>query len=94
MDALHLDHQGAIQGMGGRPYPGVTSPSIAFLLNSHVLAVRPAHPDRFLKHARSEHTQAVKKRIDSVGQLRDVVEVTKGLFALSSGLIAFLHHDM
>jgi hypothetical protein len=30
-----------------------------------------------------EHTQAVKDRIDSVGQLRDVVDITKGLFALS-----------
>jgi len=48
-----------------------------------------------LETSRSEHTQAVKKRIDSVGQLRDVVEVTKGLFALSKvAIIAFLHHDM
>ncbi|KAF8577687.1 ATP synthase [Ramaria rubella] len=36
-----------------------------------------------LETSRSEHTQAVKDRISSVGQLRDVVDVTKGLFALS-----------
>ncbi|KAF8997856.1 hypothetical protein BDQ17DRAFT_835656 [Cyathus striatus] len=36
-----------------------------------------------LDSARSEHTQAVKERIDSVGQMKDVVEITKGLFTLS-----------
>jgi F-type H+-transporting ATPase subunit b len=33
--------------------------------------------------SRLEHTQAVKDRIGSVGQLKDVVDITKGLFALS-----------
>ncbi|EJD48174.1 hypothetical protein AURDEDRAFT_113039 [Auricularia subglabra TFB-10046 SS5] len=36
-----------------------------------------------LESARAEHTQAVKSRIDSVQQMKDVVDVTKGLFALS-----------
>jgi F-type H+-transporting ATPase subunit b len=38
---------------------------------------------KVLDGARAEHTQAVKERIDSVGQMKDVVEITKGLFALS-----------
>ncbi|KAF8515926.1 ATP synthase [Gautieria morchelliformis] len=36
-----------------------------------------------LEASRLEHTQAVKDRIGSVGQLKDVVDITKGLFALS-----------
>lgn len=36
-----------------------------------------------LNGARAEHTQAVKDRIDSVGQMKDVVSITEGLFALS-----------
>jgi len=36
-----------------------------------------------LDGARAEHTQAVKDRIDSVGQMKDVVSITEGLFALS-----------
>ena len=36
-----------------------------------------------LNGARAEHTQAVKDRISSVEQMKDVVEVTEGLFALS-----------
>ncbi|ESK95913.1 mitochondrial atpase subunit [Moniliophthora roreri MCA 2997] len=36
-----------------------------------------------LDRARAEHTQAVKDRIDSVGQLKDVVSLTQGLYALS-----------
>lgn len=36
-----------------------------------------------LDTSRAEHTQAVKDRISSVEQMKDVVEVTKGLFALS-----------
>ncbi|KAF8659812.1 hypothetical protein AX16_001697 [Volvariella volvacea WC 439] len=36
-----------------------------------------------LESARAEHTQAVKERIDSVGQMKDVVALTEGLFALS-----------
>jgi F-type H+-transporting ATPase subunit b len=38
---------------------------------------------KVLDSARSEHTQAVQERIDSVGQMKDVVAVTKGLFELS-----------
>jgi F-type H+-transporting ATPase subunit b len=36
-----------------------------------------------LDGARAEHTQAVKDRIDAVGQMKDVVSLTKGLFAVS-----------
>ncbi|KAF5362155.1 hypothetical protein D9756_002151 [Leucocoprinus leucothites] len=38
---------------------------------------------KVLDGARAEHTQAVQERIDSVGQMRDVVSVTKALFELS-----------
>ncbi|KIJ21041.1 hypothetical protein PAXINDRAFT_165836 [Paxillus involutus ATCC 200175] len=36
-----------------------------------------------LDSARAEHTQAVKDRISSVGQMKDVVSLTEALFALS-----------
>ncbi|KAJ7777336.1 ATP4, subunit B of the stator stalk of mitochondrial F1F0 ATP synthase [Mycena metata] len=36
-----------------------------------------------LDTARTDHTQAVKSRIDNVAQMKDVVALTKGLFALS-----------
>ncbi|PCH36452.1 ATP synthase [Wolfiporia cocos MD-104 SS10] len=36
-----------------------------------------------LDKSRSEHTQAVKDRIQSVEQMKDVVSITEGLFALS-----------
>ena len=36
-----------------------------------------------LDGAREEHTQAVKDRIDEVGQMKDVVSLTEGLFAIS-----------
>ena len=36
-----------------------------------------------LDSSRAEHTEAVKERIRSVEQMKDVVEVTKGLFAVS-----------
>jgi hypothetical protein len=36
-----------------------------------------------LNASRSEHTAAVKERIVSVGELKDVVGVTKSLFELS-----------
>ncbi|TFK19944.1 ATP synthase [Coprinopsis marcescibilis] len=36
-----------------------------------------------LNSSRAEHTNAVKERIDSVGQMKDVVSITEGLFALS-----------
>lgn len=44
------------------------------------------HVDRIknvLNQARADHTGAVKERIDSVGQMKDVVSITEGLFALS-----------
>ncbi|CAG8470729.1 5566_t:CDS:2 [Ambispora gerdemannii] len=39
--------------------------------------------NKLLQNAREAHKVAVKDRIDSVSQLGDIVEVTKGLFALS-----------
>jgi len=36
-----------------------------------------------LDNSRSEHTQAVKDRINSVEQMKDVVSLTQGLFAIS-----------
>ncbi|KAH7920904.1 ATP4, subunit B of the stator stalk of mitochondrial F1F0 ATP synthase [Leucogyrophana mollusca] len=36
-----------------------------------------------LESSRSEHTQAVKDRINSVEQMKDVVSLTEGLFAIS-----------
>lgn len=36
-----------------------------------------------LDGARAEHTQAVQDRIDAVGQMKDAVALTQGLFALS-----------
>ena len=44
------------------------------------------HVDRIkkvLSDARAEHTGAVKERIESMGQMKDVVSITEGLFALS-----------
>lgn len=38
---------------------------------------------KVLDGARAEHTQAVQERIDSVGQMKDVVSLTKSLFELS-----------
>ena len=38
---------------------------------------------KVLDGARAEHTQAVQQRIDSVGQMKDVVSLTKSLFELS-----------
>ncbi|KAF9479568.1 ATP synthase [Pholiota conissans] len=38
---------------------------------------------KILNDARAEHTGAVQERIDSVAQMKDVVSITKGLFALS-----------
>ncbi|TCD69050.1 atp4 subunit B of the stator stalk of mitochondrial F1F0 ATP synthase [Steccherinum ochraceum] len=42
-----------------------------------------------LDGSRAEHTQAVKDRISSVEQMKDVVDVTKGLFALSKETAQF-----
>lgn len=36
-----------------------------------------------LNSARKEHTEAVQSRIDSVNQQRDVVEITKSLYAVA-----------
>lgn len=38
---------------------------------------------KVLNDARAEHTGAVQERIDSVGQMKDVVSITEALFALS-----------
>jgi F-type H+-transporting ATPase subunit b len=36
-----------------------------------------------LNGVRAEHTQAMKDRIDEVGQMKDVVSLTKRLFQIS-----------
>ena len=36
-----------------------------------------------LNSARADHKQAIQERIDSVGQMRNVVEITKDLFEVS-----------
>ncbi|KAF8806803.1 hypothetical protein BYT27DRAFT_7233610 [Phlegmacium glaucopus] len=38
---------------------------------------------KILNDARAEHTGVVKERIESVGQMKDVVSITQALFALS-----------
>jgi len=38
---------------------------------------------KILNDARAEHTGVVKERIESVGQMKDVVSITQGLFSLS-----------
>ena len=42
-----------------------------------------------LAQSRAEHTQAVKDRINSVEQMKDVVSLTQGLFAISKVGISF-----
>lgn len=46
--------------------------------NGHIERVKTA-----LENSRAEHTQAVKDRINSVEQMKDVVSLTQGLFAIS-----------
>ncbi|KAG6819977.1 hypothetical protein H0H93_006880, partial [Arthromyces matolae] len=46
--------------------------------DGHISRIR-----KVLEGARAEHTQAVQERIDSVAQMKDVVSLTQGLFALS-----------
>ncbi|KAI6116764.1 ATP4, subunit B of the stator stalk of mitochondrial F1F0 ATP synthase [Pisolithus croceorrhizus] len=49
--------------------------------NGHIERVKTA-----LENSRAEHTQAVKDRINSVEQMKDVVSLTQGLFAISKKL--------
>ncbi|KAI6023354.1 ATP4, subunit B of the stator stalk of mitochondrial F1F0 ATP synthase [Pisolithus marmoratus] len=46
--------------------------------NGHIERVKAV-----LENSRAEHTQAVKDRINSVEQMKDVVSLTQGLFAIS-----------
>jgi F-type H+-transporting ATPase subunit b len=46
--------------------------------NSHIDRIRSV-----LEGARAEHTQAVRDRISSVEQMKEVVDITKALFAIS-----------
>ncbi|KAI6164514.1 ATP4, subunit B of the stator stalk of mitochondrial F1F0 ATP synthase [Pisolithus thermaeus] len=46
--------------------------------NGHIERVKTA-----LENSRAEHTQAVKDRINSVEQMKDVVSLTQGLFTIS-----------
>jgi F-type H+-transporting ATPase subunit b len=43
-----------------------------------------------LDKSRSEHTQAVKDRITSVEQMKDVVSLTQDLFAISKVRVKFI----
>jgi hypothetical protein len=45
-----------------------------------------------LASSRAEHTQAVKDRISSVEQMKDVVDLTKGLFGISKVRRITFHH--
>ncbi|KAI9510556.1 ATP synthase [Russula earlei] len=45
---------------------------------SHIARIKSV-----LDGARAEHTQAVKDRIDAVGEMKDVVSLTQGLFDIS-----------
>lgn len=60
----------AIAKYGGPLYKGWA--------DAHVARIRDV-----LNSAREDHTQAVKDRIESVGQMATVVEVTRDLFAVS-----------
>ena len=42
--------------------------------------------NNILRKAREDHKTAVQERIDTVGQLGDIVDVTKALFAMSKVL--------
>src|SRR3984957_20412489 len=44
-----------------------------------------------LDNSRAEHTQAVKDRIASVAQMKDVVSLTQGLFQLSKVMYIVIH---
>ncbi|KAJ9092628.1 hypothetical protein QFC19_008666 [Naganishia cerealis] len=53
-----------------------------------------AHIERIkgiLNGARAEHTKAITERIDSVGQLKDVVPLTKSLYAVAKETAALEH---
>jgi len=59
-----------ITSLGGAPY------------SAFVASVQQQH-SHVLNSARAEHKQAVQERIDSVGQMRNVVDITKDLFEVS-----------
>lgn len=46
--------------------------------NGHITRIKG-----ILNSSRAEHTNAVKERIANVSQMKDVVSMTEGLFALS-----------
>ena len=46
-----------------------------------------------LSSARAEHTDAVKERITSVSEMKDVVSITEGLFAISKVWALFKNLD-
>ena len=67
-------------------HDALDSRSILQLLREPYKGWAEGHIDRIrgiLNGARSQHTEAVKERIDSVQQMKDVVSVTEGLFTLS-----------
>lgn len=76
-----VDDQDAVCRVGREPDPGAHRSCFACFVLRFLACEQRIRS--VLEASRVEHTQAVKDRIDSVGQLRDVVEITKGLFALS-----------
>ena len=47
-----------------------------------------------LNVSRTAHTDAVKQRIDSVEQMKDIVSITEGLFAISKVGVYRLQYPM
>jgi F-type H+-transporting ATPase subunit b len=43
--------------------------------------------NNLLRKAREDHKNAVQERIETIGQLGDIVDVTKALFAMSKVLL-------
>lgn len=54
-------------------------------LSAHSLSLLPSQQlvKNVLEESREKHKSAVQERIDSVGELNDVVSLTKAMFALS-----------
>lgn len=59
------------------------SPQPLLLTTIFLLSLSLQHIRNTLQQSREQHKSAVQERIDSVGDLNDVVSLTKALFALS-----------
>ncbi|KAJ9102358.1 hypothetical protein QFC21_002758 [Naganishia friedmannii] len=69
---------GAIASSIGAPYNSWA--------NGHIERIKG-----ILNGARAEHTKAITQRMDSVGQLKDVVPLTKSLYAVAKETAALEH---